>query len=206
MNVHKNARSTPLGREAIIRRVMGGQTPKAAAQAAGVCPRTVCKWMARFEAEGAAGLAELYGTRWRAEPELFDPDIGVQIERGLTMPAAVLAGAMETSLLVRRAVAGFFNGVDILLCATTPCVAWPHDRLGPERIGGKAVDQRGHAVFTPLFNHAWTPAISIPCGRGRDGLPVGLQIVGRVGSDRAVLAFAEFAESVLAETGHWSIA
>ncbi|MCA3586764.1 MAG: IS481 family transposase [Methylocystis sp.] len=58
MNVHKNARSTPLGREAIIRRVMGGQTPKAAAQAAGVCPRTVRKWMARFEAEGAAGLAD----------------------------------------------------------------------------------------------------------------------------------------------------
>ena len=58
MNVHKNARSTPLGREAIIRRVMSGQTPKAAAQAAGVCPRTVRKWMARFEAEGAAGLAD----------------------------------------------------------------------------------------------------------------------------------------------------
>ncbi|MCA3564559.1 MAG: helix-turn-helix domain-containing protein [Methylocystis sp.] len=48
MNVHKNPRSTPLGREVIARRVMSGQTPKAAAQAAGVCPRTVRKWMARF--------------------------------------------------------------------------------------------------------------------------------------------------------------
>jgi aspartyl-tRNA(Asn)/glutamyl-tRNA(Gln) amidotransferase subunit A len=153
-----------------------------------------------------AGLAALHGPRFRAEPDLFDPDIGAQIERGFAMPASVLAEAMETSLQVRRAVAGFFAGFDILLCPTTPCVAWPNDRLGPETIGGVAVDPRGHAVFTPLFNHAWTPAISIPCGKGRDGLPVGLQIIGRVGADRAVLSFAEFAETILADTGLWSIA
>jgi hypothetical protein len=58
MNIHKNARTTPLGREAIVRRVMGGQRPEAAARAAGVCPRTVRKWLARFAAEGVAGLAD----------------------------------------------------------------------------------------------------------------------------------------------------
>jgi transposase InsO family protein len=58
MNVHKNARSTPLGREAIIRRVMGGQRLAAVARAAAVCPRTVRKWMARFALEGAAGLSD----------------------------------------------------------------------------------------------------------------------------------------------------
>lgn len=58
MNVHKNARSTPLGREAIVRRVMGGQRLSAVARAAGVCPRTVRKWMVRFAAEGTAGLSD----------------------------------------------------------------------------------------------------------------------------------------------------
>jgi transposase InsO family protein len=58
MNVHKNARSTPLGREAIVRRVMGGQRLSAVAQAAAVCPRTVRKWVARYEAEGVAGLSD----------------------------------------------------------------------------------------------------------------------------------------------------
>lgn len=58
MNIHKNARTTPLGREAIVRRVMGGQRPEAAARAAGVCPRTIRKWLARFAAEGVAGLAD----------------------------------------------------------------------------------------------------------------------------------------------------
>jgi transposase InsO family protein len=58
MNIHENARLTPRGRERLVRLVESGQTPQAAARAAGVCPRTVRKWMARFTAEGVAGLAD----------------------------------------------------------------------------------------------------------------------------------------------------
>ena len=59
MNIHQNARLTPIGRERIVRAVLGGgQTPQAAARAAGVCPRTARKWVARFKAEGVAGLAD----------------------------------------------------------------------------------------------------------------------------------------------------
>lgn len=56
MNIHKNARLTPRGRERIVRQVEGGQTPEAAARAAGVCPRTARKWVARYRSEGQAGL------------------------------------------------------------------------------------------------------------------------------------------------------
>ena len=52
MNIHKNARLTPLGRERIVRQMLSGQTPEAVALAAGVCPSTVRKWVARFRAEG----------------------------------------------------------------------------------------------------------------------------------------------------------
>ena len=58
MNVHKNARLTPIGRERLVRRVMSGQTPESAARLAGVCPRTARKWLARFKAEGPAGLLD----------------------------------------------------------------------------------------------------------------------------------------------------
>lgn len=58
MNVHKNARLTPLGRERIARQVASGQTPKAVGEAAGVCPRTVRKWVARYGREGLAGLQD----------------------------------------------------------------------------------------------------------------------------------------------------
>src|SRR5580700_2288555 len=58
MDIHKNARLTVHGRERIVRQVMNGQTPKAAALAVGVCPRTIRKWVARYRAEGLAGLRD----------------------------------------------------------------------------------------------------------------------------------------------------
>ena len=58
MNIHKNARLTPIGRERLVQAVLSGQTPEAAAHAVGVCPRTARKWIARFKAEGRAGLMD----------------------------------------------------------------------------------------------------------------------------------------------------
>jgi aspartyl-tRNA(Asn)/glutamyl-tRNA(Gln) amidotransferase subunit A len=74
-----------------------------------------------------------------------------------------------------------------LLSLTTPCAAWPHDRLGPAEIGGAPVGPRAHAALTPLLNHAFTPAISIPLGETVDGLPLGLQIAGPRFADARVL-------------------
>ena len=58
MDIHKNARLTPLGREHMVSLVLGGQTPKAVSKAVGVCPRTVRKWVDRYQAEGLAGLQD----------------------------------------------------------------------------------------------------------------------------------------------------
>jgi transposase InsO family protein len=58
MNVHKNARLTPRGRERLVELSARGQAPKAIAQAVGVCPRTVRKWLKRYRQEGVAGLAD----------------------------------------------------------------------------------------------------------------------------------------------------
>jgi transposase InsO family protein len=58
MNVHKNARLTPHGREHIVRLMQSGQTPQAVGEAAGVCPRTARKWVDRYLREGLAGLKD----------------------------------------------------------------------------------------------------------------------------------------------------
>ena len=58
MDIHKNARLAPRGREHMVNMVLGGQTPKAVSEAVGVCPRTVRKWVERFQAEGLAGLQD----------------------------------------------------------------------------------------------------------------------------------------------------
>jgi transposase InsO family protein len=58
MDIHKNARLTPRGREHMINMVLSGQTTKAVSEAVGVCPRTVKKWVDRFNAEGLVGLQD----------------------------------------------------------------------------------------------------------------------------------------------------
>ena len=58
MNVHKNARLTPRGREWVVSQAASGQTPQALAKAVGVCPRTARKWIKRHRDEGLSGLAD----------------------------------------------------------------------------------------------------------------------------------------------------
>ena len=58
MDIHENARLTPRGREHIVGLVQSGQTPKAAARAVGVCPRTARKWIDRYRGEGLKGLRD----------------------------------------------------------------------------------------------------------------------------------------------------
>lgn len=77
MDIHKNARLTPLGRERLVRLVESGHTPKAVSEAVGVCPRTVRKWVERFRSEGLAGLRD----RSSRPRRLYRPTPGALVER-----------------------------------------------------------------------------------------------------------------------------
>jgi aspartyl-tRNA(Asn)/glutamyl-tRNA(Gln) amidotransferase subunit A len=151
-----------------------------------------------FDAITLSAAAQLHGARWRREPEVFSDTIQAQIKAGLNVSGAEVAAATLLGDRVARAVAAFFTGYDYLLTPTTPCVAWPVAQDFPPVIEGQPAGPRGHAAFTPLFNQALVPAISLPCGTGRDFLPVGLQIVAPRLHDRALLEMAARAERVLA--------
>ena len=58
MNIHKNAKLTPLGRERMVKMMLDGHTPTQAAALAGVSPVTAKKWLVRYQAEGWAGLQD----------------------------------------------------------------------------------------------------------------------------------------------------
>jgi transposase InsO family protein len=77
MNIHKNARLTPIGRERLVQAVLSGQTPEAAAHAAGVCPRTARKWVERYTAQGPAGLMD----RSSRPHRLYRPTPAKTVER-----------------------------------------------------------------------------------------------------------------------------
>jgi aspartyl-tRNA(Asn)/glutamyl-tRNA(Gln) amidotransferase subunit A len=146
-----------------------------------------------------AGLASLFAQEWQRDPASIHPDLVPQIEAGLAFTGADVAGALFLSEAIARVAAKFFvnENVDLAIGPTTPCTAWSAELLAPPTINGLPVGPRGHAVFTPMFNHSRQPAISIPCGADRDGMPIGLQIVAPRGHDRKLLAAAAQIEAAL---------
>jgi aspartyl-tRNA(Asn)/glutamyl-tRNA(Gln) amidotransferase subunit A len=144
-----------------------------------------------------AGLAQRFGDIWRKTPARIDPDIGAQIELGLAIPGTRITRMLKLREDFHASFTAFFSRFDALLCPTSPVEAWPLGSLGPAEIGGQPAGPRGHAAFTPLFNYGGVPALSLPCGTGRQGLPVGLQIAGPRFADALVLQLGWHAEQVL---------
>ena len=108
MNVHKNARLTPLGRERIARQIASGQTTKAVSGAAGVCPRTARKWVERYCREGLAGLRDRSSRPhrlYRPTPQVIVDEIAAlrrQRCTGRQIAAQVGVSAATVSRILRR--------------------------------------------------------------------------------------------------------
>jgi aspartyl-tRNA(Asn)/glutamyl-tRNA(Gln) amidotransferase subunit A len=79
---------------------------------------------------------------------------------------------------------------DLLLMPVTAVPAFPVDQPGPPTIDGQPVGPNDWSPFTHIANMTGQPAASVPAGLTQDGLPVGLQIIGRHLADATVLRAA----------------
>ncbi len=122
----------------------------------------------------------------------------LDIARGYSAEKFVKAGFERTAFF--RTVQGWFETIDILFTPTISRTALPidHDPAQSIEIGGKAVGPAREAWYPYgwAFNLTGNPAVSIPCGFASDGCPVGIQMVGPWGSDRALLEVAQLFEDV----------
>jgi Asp-tRNA(Asn)/Glu-tRNA(Gln) amidotransferase A subunit family amidase len=92
----------------------------------------------------------------------------------------------------------------ILLC---PAAAIPAFRHGERswQIDGKTVEYLDAWSYTEFFNLLGNPAAVVPVSRSSEGLPIGVQIVGRPWEEEQVLAVAEILEGALGkESGAWN--
>ncbi len=118
---------------------------------------------------------------------------------GTTMPDYQAMRARKHAYIAE--IHGFFEDWDFLLTPAVSVAAFPADRLRPAHWPGHAWDWLGWAEFSYPFNMAWNPAATVPCGMTSDGLPIGLQIVGRRFDDLGVLQAAAAVEAALPWAG-----
>jgi len=90
----------------------------------------------------------------------------------------------------------WFQDWDLLLTPSVSVAAFPAELLQPPHWPQHAWDWVSWAEFSHPFNMSWNPAASVPCGFTDQGLPVGLQIVGRRYDDLGVLQASAAFEAV----------
>jgi len=136
--------------------------------------------------EGAAYHAKLLDTM----PEKYMPTVRERLEAGRLVPAVDYLGALSERELLRTEVDAALSGCDALVLPTLPI---PAPRITADTVAINGAEEPVRPVMlrnTQLFNLTGHPAISLPCGRTRDGLPCGLQLVGRRYETEALLGVA----------------
>lgn len=144
---------------------------------------------ALFATLSSAGVARVV-TAHEGWQERVTPPIRAQAEAGLALSAADYVRALDRVAALRAALGDWVGEVDAVLTPSAAVLPWPRDRAFPDTIDGRAAGPRAAAIFSTVVNLAGLPAVVIPCGLSQEGLPAGMQIIGKPGSEHALLALA----------------
>lgn len=135
---------------------------------------------------GQIGLAHLFQRHadWEVQASQKYRDMAQQ---GRKLPAARLWQILEHVRQLRRDSVPLFEHVDVIVLPSAAALPWKAENAYPTHIDGREVGPRGHAIYTGWVNAAGLPALALPCEPSREGLPIGMQLVGRYGADDALL-------------------
>jgi aspartyl-tRNA(Asn)/glutamyl-tRNA(Gln) amidotransferase subunit A len=122
----------------------------------------------------------------------MDPGLQAIAERGAKIDIATYHRALTQRLALTAASTALFSEVDLLLGPVMPCKPPLLSREAPE--GFEPGDWRW-CPFTYLWNMTGQPAASVPWGSDNLGLPVGVQLVGRVGAEADILRASRVVEA-----------
>jgi aspartyl-tRNA(Asn)/glutamyl-tRNA(Gln) amidotransferase subunit A len=130
-------------------------------------------------------------------PAKYTPAVRHRLELGRTIPEEEFVQALDVQAVLRDEVNAALSDCDALVLPTLPI---PAPKLGAETVRVGHVEETVRALTlrnTQLFNLTGHPAISLPCGKTREGMPVGLQLVGSHGRTDALVRFALVCERLL---------
>ncbi len=164
-------------------------------------------WESPFETfntlwTGGRGVA--YGSALHEQMDQLDPGFATLIERSKTIGLADYLNAQKERAAFANKVHALFAEVDLLVMPTLPVQPFAADRQSPEGQpeGDSGVEWARWTPFTWPFNLTGNPAATIPCGMTSQGLPVGMQVIGRRYAEGDVLQFCAAFEELLPWAQH----
>jgi amidase len=149
--------------------------------------RTLRAW--HFQARFGRLLAE--------HPDGFKPSLAANIRAGESLTGADVARAYAQRTGLAETMRLFFDQYDVLALPVSAVPPFPADQEFPTAING--VEQPDYLAWMRsayLITVTGCPAISVPAGTTRDGLPIGLQLVAPHGADRRLLEIASAFEAL----------
>ncbi len=154
-----------------------------------------------FEGQYNPGLAQALGNGLKAQADDLPPTVKLVLLVGSYMTenysSVMYAKAQNLRRELRAAYDDALSQYDLLLMPSTPMPAHRNDAGGdPYAVLDHGWDMLAN---TAPFNMSGHPAISVPCGKTSEGLPVGLMLVGRHFDDATVLRAAHAFE----QSGDW---
>lgn len=120
----------------------------------------------------------------------FEPDVRTLVEMGRLVSGPDYLKAEQLRRVLVEDFARVFDDVDVIITPATPLTAWLHDAETVEIAGGQESVLAASWRLTYPYNLVGLPAISIPCGFDRDGLPIGLQIAAKPFDEQTLLRVA----------------
>jgi amidase len=144
-----------------------------------------------FRALRAWNTANSYGERLRAHPEAFKDTLTGEIQEGLRLTSMDVAHAEAAHAQLWRRFQAFLEKYEYFVLPTTQLPPFDINTPYPTEIAGVKFDN-----YIDWMKSCWyisatgNPAASVPAGFTPEGLPVGVQIVGRAGEDFSVLQLA----------------
>jgi Asp-tRNA(Asn)/Glu-tRNA(Gln) amidotransferase A subunit family amidase len=152
-----------------------------------------------FEVLRSLGYLTNHLEKLRARPQDVGPNVRANVEEGLRYSAADVARAQSQQTVLYRRWQDFFRDWDVILTPSITISPRSWRELYPAEIDGRQTRTYFHwlalAYAVTLPGH---PAVSLPVGLDRHGMPFGLQIVGPRGGDAFVLSVAAELEAMLA--------
>ncbi len=146
-------------------------------------------------------FAAVYGKLLRERPQDVSEELRERGLQGLLTPGPMYVNALRLIPKLTSAFRSLFSEVDALVMPTTIVTAPRFDQLKVS-VDGVVLDVRSALLRNvEPFNLVGAPAISVPCGLSRDGLPIGVQIVGDLFDDRTVLSVAMSVERLVGGIG-----